>query len=53
VPLRQPVRETAPDAHQPGLYSTYVGKKYAMERIAARRGARARAAQRRRGGGGI
>jgi succinate dehydrogenase / fumarate reductase cytochrome b subunit len=30
VPLRPPVTETAQDARRPGLYSTYVGKKYAM-----------------------
>jgi succinate dehydrogenase / fumarate reductase cytochrome b subunit len=30
VGLRQPGRETAPDARRPGLYSTHVGKKYAM-----------------------
>jgi succinate dehydrogenase / fumarate reductase cytochrome b subunit len=30
VPLREPVSETGLAAGRPGLYSTYVGKKYAM-----------------------
>jgi succinate dehydrogenase / fumarate reductase, cytochrome b subunit len=30
VPLRRPVSGPAPDARRPGLYSTHVGKKYAM-----------------------